>query len=150
MRPARNVGGLAATGDYLAFADADFIAPCDYLTRVAGKLQAGHDLVCIAHYDNGELGLNGTCTVSAELYRRVRGYDESNPTYGYEDPDFYRRCQAAGCSQGHLHNCQCMRHSDEERMRFYPHRDKAEAIRVTAAWAADTSRAVNPHGYGQP
>jgi hypothetical protein len=146
---ARNIGGAAAVGDYLAFVDADFIAPPDYVTRVSREVQAGNDLVCIAHYDQGEMRLNGTCTVSADLYRNVRGYDESQPTYGFEDTDFYRRCDSAGCSRGYLHNCQCMSHSDEERMRFYPHRDKAQAIMASGAWAADTSRAVNPHGYGQ-
>ncbi|MGA2257175.1 MAG: glycosyltransferase family A protein, partial [Thermoguttaceae bacterium] len=88
---ARNIGAVSAAGDYLAFVDADFIAPPDYLTRVTREILAGHDLVCIAHYDHGELGLNGTCTVSADLYRRIRGYDESHPTYGFEDTDFYRR-----------------------------------------------------------
>lgn len=147
---ARNVGAVEATGNYLAFADADFVAPPDYLERVQRQLRAGHDLVCIAHYDSGELGLNGICTVSAALYRAIRGYDESQPTYGYDDTDFYRRCESAGASMGYLHNCQCMSHSDDERMRFYPDRDKAEAMRKSAVWMADTSRLVNPEGFGQP
>lgn len=147
---ARNIGAVEATGDYVAFADADFIAPPDYLARVKSQLLAGHNLVCIAHYDSGELGLNGTCTVSAELFSRVRGYDETVPTYGFEDADFYRRCQSAKCSRGYLHNCQCMSHSDEERMRHFPEKEKTEAIRKSAAWASARPVLVNPQGYGRP
>lgn len=147
---ARNIGAAEATGNYLAFADADFIAPPDYLDRIVRQIQAGHDLVCIAHYDSGELGLNGICTVATVLYRRVRGYDESHPTYGHDDTDFYNRCAAAGAVLGYLHNCQCMHHTDAERMRFYAERDKAEAMEKSAVWMADTSRTVNPDGFGRP
>lgn len=146
---ARNIGASAATGNYLAFADADFVAPPDYLTRVHGQIQAGNTLVQIAHYDSGKMGVNGTCTVSAELFHRIRGYDESSSTYGFDDIEFYGRCQATGTSIGHLHNCQCLSHSDEDRLRFYPDRDKEEAIRKAGVWMADTSRSVNPAGYGQ-
>jgi len=146
---ARNAGALQATGNYLCFADADFVAPPDYLERVGRQLLAGHNLVCIAHYDSGELGLNGICTTSAALYHQLRGYDESNTTYGFDDTDFYGRCKAAGASLGYLHNCQCISHTDEERMQFYPDRDKEQALRKAALWLADTSREINPTEYGQ-
>jgi hypothetical protein len=146
---ARNAGAVQATGDFLCFADADFVAPPDYLERVGRQLLAGHNLVCVAHYDSGQLGLNGICTVAAELYHRVRGYDESTTTYGLDDTDFYRRCEAAGGIMGHLHNCQCISHADDDRLRFYPDRDKAEALQKAAAWLASAPRAVNPDGYGR-
>ena len=51
--------------------------------------------------------------------------------------------------RGHLHNCQCISHADDDRLRFYPDRDKAEALQKAAAWLASTPRAVNPDGYGR-
>ena len=79
----------------------------------------------------------------------MRGYDESHPTYGYDDIDFYNRCRTAGFAMGYVHNCQCLSHSDEDRMQFYPQREKAEAMRTSTAWLADTSKEVNPKGYGR-
>jgi len=142
----RNLGAAQASGNYLAFADADFIAPADYLQRVADQLRAGKNLVCIAHYDSGEMGLNGTCTVATSLYQRVRGYDESHPTYGFDDTDFYRRCEAAGATRGYLHNCQCLAHPDQERMKFYPEQDKAAALVRSAVWLAGRERAESAPG----
>ncbi len=137
----RNLGAAHASGDYLAFADADFIAPPDYLQRMAEQIRAGKDLICIAHYDSGQMGLDGTCTVATRLYRQVHGYDESHPTYGFDDTDFYRRCEAAGATRGYLHNCQCLPHDDRERMRFYPEQDKATALERSGQWLAQQAAA---------
>lgn len=146
---ARNVGAVHATGNAIAFSDADLIVPEDYISRAVQKLEDGNDLVCISHYSYDMVRLlNGQCVVRADMFHKVRGYDESTEHYSHEDIRFYREVESAGGKVGYVYNAYLIPHDDKERLKHYPSGEMKEIRERQIAWLLE-ERENNPNGYGQ-
>lgn len=157
----RNCGTVRAAGDYLVFADAEFLPARDYLSRAVAAIRSGHELWIQATTGERAGGLPhrmiaeaGTCVVSAAACRAVRGYDESHTGYGYEDLDFYRRvirqCKAV---IGYDFAWRAHDHDHAIRVEHTADLSYQAAIMRNGKWyeraKAHPDRVVNPAGYGR-
>jgi hypothetical protein len=86
--------------------------------------------------------------VTAEIYHKVRGYDEMFEGWGGEDRDFYTRC--AEVAKDCLYSdalLEPIKHSHEERVRFYDTKSIGESDARNQA-LTQSRQGVNPGGYG--
>jgi len=95
----RNLGLLAATGEYLGFVDADITLHPSWVSHCVSLLRRSSDLLVrkdlYEQRDPG--GASGTCAISRWLFEKIRGYNENlDLAWGYEDTDLYLRGQRAG------------------------------------------------------
>lgn len=113
---ARNFAAQQAEGDLLLFCDADdevsdswvqaYIDRLNGQEALAGGLIEAYDSAGVAHPGFFPHSLiqttylphvvNCNCAVSRSIFFAVGGYDQSLPTYGFEDVDFSWRVHAAG------------------------------------------------------
>lgn len=151
MSRARNLGANAATGEYLAFVDADYLLQPTYIARAVGAMTATASRLGCPSLPHCELF--GACVVEARWIHHLRGFDEAlnENGYGWDDIDFYHRSTAHGeaplpLGTGLLED---IKHGDDDRTRFYSQKDIRAGHQANIALARDTLRAVNPHGYGR-
>ena len=147
----RNCGAAIASGEVLAFVDADMRLQPDWLQQATEPILAGYaGISCVAAHSTGRgWDRGGTCAVSAKLFQHVRGYDESMKGWGAEDGDLYLRCAEqspqTAFPPGLLFP---IWHSHAERVQH--HTDKtlwANSDRNTkASWDRTI---VNPTGFGR-
>lgn len=150
---ARNIGARYAATDTLIFADADFIASPDCVSRMV-RLLANAGLVCVGwsqHTDRGvSVERNGQCAVSRKQWQAVRGYDEVfGDDYGFDDIDFYKRCEAAGATVAYLYNVAMIHHGDDNRVKHFRNHDKAAGMERNRERMDCTTRQVNPGDFGK-
>lgn len=86
---ARNLGAAIATGDYLAFIDADVALAPDFTQSIA--LEPGH--FGIFNFAND---VKGTCVIARPMFDDCEGYDEVIFGYSQEDLELYMRLDLAG------------------------------------------------------
>lgn len=84
----RNIGGVLATGEYLAFTDCDYFYTSNYL-QSSMEIISDCGMLNVKKHDPDSYC--GACIVKTEIFDYVRGFDENFKGYGYEDADFYRR-----------------------------------------------------------
>lgn len=152
LNHARNIGGCAARGTHLVFADADFLPGPDWLARVDAEFSAGADVVLHSWQDvvEGQTVARecGQAAIASEWYHRLRGYDEAFIGYGYDDIDLYERARRAGADIHRVWSAVRIGHGDEIRAR-----DGEGGMEATLARnrrIMDTpNRVVNPGGYGR-
>lgn len=110
----RNIGARAAQGEFLAFLDADCLAPVQWLTQALGHFAASGPVVLGAHYGipaasswvariwyghydgiNGDVSYvpSGDLLIRKSDFDRLGGFDESLQTS--EDYEFCQRARAA-------------------------------------------------------
>jgi glycosyltransferase involved in cell wall biosynthesis len=91
---ARNLGGDAATGEWLAFIDADIVIAPDFHQRLAPQLQPGTYHRFPPRGRNSSLW--GSVVMRRADYLAVGRYDEVMQGYGGDDQDMYFRLELAG------------------------------------------------------
>jgi hypothetical protein len=163
---ARNVGA-AAVGrlvrqgkswptEVLAFVDADAMLEPTWLEDATQALLWNNAAIVTPRWDRvthrKEKGV-GCCVVRDDVFRAVRGYDESFEGWGWEDSDFHNRCQQHGpavLSDGSL--IRMLVHSQAERVAFHDTKEPRQSKLANMELARQRDAAgkrVNPDGYGQ-
>jgi hypothetical protein len=118
-----NDGARVARGQILVLHDNDMLIPCNYLTRIAEKMQRGYDVVnpkryvfylnqqdtnqalshalnyntAVAEYIVQNLEAGGSMAIGKDGYWQIGGMDESFEGWGGEDNEFWDRCQELRC-----------------------------------------------------
>ncbi len=137
---ARNLGAAAATGDWLAFLDADVMVAPTMFQRIAATIKAqGAKAQQPTYYrfQSGMLSLFGSCVVRREDFRAVQGYDAVIQGYGGEDNDLYTRLERNKVARGRLDAKlveACLDHSQEERVQFFKRKSVPDSIRINTAY----------------
>lgn len=148
MSRARNVGAAHATGDLLAFVDADCCPRPEYLTAGVMRLHETHALLCCPAHPDGSVF--GSCLLDESVHRSLRGYDESFTGWGYDDIDYYARLAAKG---GRVCNIPAdlidfIYHDADARVTHFASKETYPNADRNAAIGEDRLRTVNPAGYG--
>jgi glycosyltransferase involved in cell wall biosynthesis len=91
---ARNAGGDAAAGEWVAFIDADVLIVPEFHARLAPQMKPG---VFLRFFPRRRgTSLFGSCLMRREDYRAVGRYDEVLQGYGADDQEMYFRLQLSG------------------------------------------------------
>ncbi|WP_395021627.1 glycosyltransferase family 2 protein [Dongia sp.] len=137
---ARNLGAAAATGEWLAFLDADVMVAPNMFQRIAAMLSAPGNKAQQRKYfrfQSGMLSLFGSCLVRQEDFRAVQGYDAVIQGYGGEDNDLYARLERNKVARGRLDAKlveACLDHGQEERVQFFKRKSVPDSIRINTAY----------------
>jgi len=91
---ARNAGGDAATGEWVAFIDADVLIVPEFHARLAAQMKPGVFLRFFPRRRGASLF--GSCVMRREDYRAVGRYDEVMQGYGADDQEMYFRLELSG------------------------------------------------------
>ncbi len=145
---AKNCGAARARGEVLAFVDAEIQLPPHWLAAAVEAVATGQYVLYRPKLP-GAADRCGTCAVSRRVFHLVRGYDESFRGYGFEDLDFYGRCQQHGPHREYdYRELAVILHSDASRTRFCEQKDKKLSGQGNRRLAAARQEPVNPAGYG--
>lgn len=91
---ARNLGADGATGEWIAFFDADVLIVPDFHARISPRMKSG---VFFRFFPRKRgTSLFGSCVIRREDYRAVGHYDDAMQGYGGEDQDMYFRLRLFG------------------------------------------------------
>lgn len=143
---ARNCGARLACSEVFSFVDADSVLSANWLAQSVEAIQAGAALVRVG---SGTDGYAGLCAARAEVFHKVHGYDEALTGWGYEDRDFYRRCQEVGQEKKlPAQLVTPIMHGDEERVCNYQQKETHSNGQRNKRIARARQGHVNPGGYG--
>lgn len=144
-----NLSRARNCGAAVAFVDADMRLRPSWLRAAALPVLEGRvGLACARISGRRDWDRSGTCVVNADLFHRVRGYDETFEGWGMEDTDFYDRCtQHARRVRFWGLLLSPIRHGNDQRVRFYGEKVIDSSQRANQARQAKRDQ-VNPAGYG--
>jgi glycosyltransferase involved in cell wall biosynthesis len=137
---ARNLGADAATGDWLAFLDADVMIAPKTFERIAATVKprsAKSQAPKYYRFGSGDLSLFGSCLVRREDFLAVHGYDAVIQGYGGEDNDLYARLEGNKIARSYLDAKlieACLGHGQEERVQFFKRKSIPDSIRINTAY----------------
>jgi glycosyltransferase involved in cell wall biosynthesis len=118
---ARNFGAAAATGEWLAFFDADIVMAPDFAARLAPAFDATDTFHRFYPVELWTHPSCGSCVVRRDDYLAIDRYDEVMQGYGGEDQDLYFRLELFGRRPQRLDFdmlADIIQHEDRERVRF--------------------------------
>jgi glycosyltransferase involved in cell wall biosynthesis len=149
---ARNIGAVAApASDFLAFVDADALLMPGWLRHNIEMLHGQTTAIIAPNWnpktDKKQKGV-GCCVVPFAVFHAARGYDESLTGWGWEDSDFWQRCQrhgSAAYSDGRL--IRILRHGQKERVRFHDQKNPSRSKQANIERTVNRETIVNPAGY---
>jgi cellulose synthase/poly-beta-1,6-N-acetylglucosamine synthase-like glycosyltransferase len=153
---ARNIGARVASDllpcEYLVFLDCDAVVGPSFVRDMVAPLAAGQAAITTPLWDAArdptERGV-GVCAVRRTTWEATRGYDESMRGWGYEDEDFWNRCQAVPPCHAMRVTCDItmQKHSNSQRVAYHQAKDiwKSKQQNISHARSRDT---VNPLGFG--
>jgi glycosyltransferase involved in cell wall biosynthesis len=148
---ARNCGANAAAGSVLAFVDADVRLESDWLQRATRPIRAGRaDLVTVSSGGGKGCQCMGTCAISVDLYRDIRGYDEALQGWNSEDTDLYARAERRATRAHYASGLVTpIEHGNDERARFQVEKNVCVSNTNNQSYLSGRMGIVNPNGYGQ-
>lgn len=143
---ARNYGAKWAQAPVLAFVDADVILSAGWLRIVVDTISSGCNVVSRGQ---SVRGITGTFAVSRTAYDAVNGFDESLEGWGYDEVDFFKRCDhrvgvRATYDPGLV---RALEHDDDLRTMYYEEKDILVSNVRNSRRAKDPAREVNAGGY---
>lgn len=146
----RNIGARLASGQILAFVDADMRLDERWLEAASSPIRtAAAELVTVNSLGRDGWDRGGTCAVARSAFGRVRGYDELACGWGAEDADFYHRCgEFATTASYPATMLRPIKHSHEERVRFHAEKNLGASCDANQRRMACRSGIVNPTGWG--
>lgn len=148
---ARNMGAVAAAGDYLIFFDSDtFVIDPNLTVKMVQQLK--YDGVVFVSVGPPHKKGKGNCGVHRETFEAVRGFPENMTAgWGFEDNAFFMETQKLGEHVRIHENCPTtqIHHKDDERLRFDPTGKKPKSVHLNRRRYARMER-NNPLGWGQP
>lgn len=120
----RNVGAMAAIGEYFGLVDADVYLHPEWVASCMKLLQKSADIVANTHTLSGEDagGVTGSMAISRWLFEKLNGYNENlDNAWGYEDTDLLIRAQRAGGRVGAFPTemLQHLKHEDRDRQQHF-------------------------------
>jgi glycosyltransferase involved in cell wall biosynthesis len=133
MAHAKNAAHRLATGDVLVNLDADNWFEPGFAEELASIFAP--DARVIAGFGRYQRGCMGRIAIRRADFLSLGGYDEELRGWGYEDADLARRAVSLGVATRRLdqRHALALQHSDEERTRFTPDKDKKRQHRENAA-----------------
>ena len=150
---ARNCGALYSDGDILVMSDADALIPARFLVGIFSLMSSqGAVLAHNTWQTEWESCGQGTWAVTREAYHKIRGHDEKIEGWGAEEMDFRWRVEVAfplSVTGFPRRWVSTIRHSDEERVRFYAEKNRRKSNERNFIQTANPRRAVNLSGWGQ-
>ena len=132
---ARNLGGEAAGGEWLAFIDADVLIVPDFHERLAPEMRPG---VFLRFFPRGRgTSLFGSCVMRREDFLAVGRYDEVMQGYGGDDQEMYFRLGLAGLQAVAMDFdlvAQVILHDNAARIKFGRHPTMLHHTRINSAY----------------
>lgn len=129
---ARNIGARAARQEWLCFIDADIKVQRGFFSWFES---VGHPRCFYRIWGNQtdvHKELWGTCFISKEAFKKIRGYDETFGGWGGEDVDFYDRLKMANYAEDSLaaDYLEVIFHGDDERTAFHKIKDRLTQVYI--------------------
>jgi glycosyltransferase involved in cell wall biosynthesis len=152
----RNLGAEVATGEWLAFFDADIVMTRDFVSRLAPTLDRRGHFYRFRPVDSRTNSACGSCVARREDYLAVDRYDEVMQGYGGDDQDFYFRLELSGLKpivMDFSMLADIIQHDDVERVKFGHYSSVVRHQRVNDVYYLvkhSLMRHVGLHGLPEP
>ncbi|MCR4289613.1 MAG: glycosyltransferase family 2 protein [Candidatus Scalindua sp.] len=142
----RNVGGHYACSEVLCFSDADCFLSVHWLDYVLKEINSKDECIGLGNEfvkGIGQLG-TGTWAVRKEVWKSLRGYDETMEGWGGEDLDFLWRMKRFGQVASFPRKMAwTINHGNENRTEFYREKDMQKS-NMRNLEKANRKRILNP------
>jgi glycosyltransferase involved in cell wall biosynthesis len=124
MAHAKNVAHRLASGDVVVNLDADNWFARGFTEEIGAAFANGERIIAL--FRAYRAGCTGRIALRRADFLALGGYDEDLSGWGFEDADLVRRARRFGLERRYLdpRHAHALQHSDEERMRFAPNKDK--------------------------